>query len=155
MVITTFEENIADVFSIQYEVLSLGIQAKGKLDPYVASHMANKLNKMFKIELYHVLLMFTEMKAQTTENYDERFQIIYGGVSNFSFLRDRYRQFRDKFVRLSHGNVDNNLDEISQLLNDLDLEVGKSIIARNLQSNHYLEKLLIGLLGNPLQVIRD
>lgn len=49
---------------------------------------------------------------------------------------------------MSYGNVEKNLDEITRLLMDLDAEVGKSIIARDPKSNHYLEKLLIGLLGN-------
>lgn len=128
----------------------MGIQGKGKLDPYVASHFAHKLNKLYKIALYHVLLQFTENKESTTENYDERFQMIYNSVDNFSFLKEKYRLYRDKFVQLSHGDVEKHLEEITKLLSDLDAEVGKSIIAREPRSNHYLEKLLIGLLGNPL-----
>ncbi|CAK56931.1 unnamed protein product (macronuclear) [Paramecium tetraurelia] len=49
--ICTYENKEEGVFSIDYNVLSLAIQAKGKLDPLVGSHLANKLNKMFKINL--------------------------------------------------------------------------------------------------------
>lgn len=81
--------------------------------------------------------------------------IIVNGVSNFSFHKKQYHDLRDKLIRLSYGNVEKNLDEITRLLMDLDAEVGKSIIARDPKSNHYLEKLLVGLLGNQLQLIRD
>ncbi|CAK79065.1 unnamed protein product (macronuclear) [Paramecium tetraurelia] len=153
--ICTYENKEEGVFSIDYNVLSLAIQAKGKLDPLVGSHLANKLNKMFKLELYHILLHFADKKGQVTENYDERCMIIVNGVSNFSFHKKEFTDLRDKFIRLSYGNVEKNVDEITKLLMDLDQDVGKSIIARDTKSNHYLEKLLVGLLGNPLQLIRD
>jgi len=38
---------------------------------------------------------------------------------------------------------------------DLENDVGRSIIARDPVSNHYLEKLLIGMLGHPLLPVRD
>lgn len=76
--------------------------------------------------------------------------IIVNGVSNFSFHKKEFTDLRDKFIRLSYGNVEKNVDEITKLLMDLDQDVGKSIIARDTKSNHYLEKLLVGLLGNPL-----
>lgn len=58
-------------------------------------------------------------------------------------------------MQLSHGQIEKNLNDIARLLGELDAEVGKSVIAREPRSNHYLEKLLVGLLGNPLQTIRD
>lgn len=75
---------------------------------------------------------------------------IVNSVSSFTFHKDEYHKIRDNFVNLSFNHVEKNLDEISKLLMDLDQLVGKSIIARDRISNHYLEKLLIGLLGNPL-----
>lgn len=46
--------------------------------------------------------------------------IIVNGVSNFSFHKKQYHELRDKLIRLSYGNVENNLDEITRLLMDLD-----------------------------------
>ena len=42
------------------------------------------------------------------------------------------------------------MEEIQRFIGDLDSEVGKSVIARDKVSDHYLEKLLIGMLGHPL-----
>ena len=83
--------------------------------------------------------------------------MITKGCKDFKFDREVYHFFRNKLVEFATYTEYNQqkIDDVSRLLNDIDAEVGKSIIARVWINNHYLEKLLIGMLGHPLQIIRD
>lgn len=117
------------------------------------SHIANLINRTYKIELTHVLLMFCGNVAQATENYDERFTSICNGLKDFNFNKAQFHAFRDRLSSFSQAGA--NEDQLSKLLNDIDQEVGKSVIARDAGVNRYLEKLLIGALGHPHQAIRD
>ena len=47
------------------------------------------------------------------------------------------------------------MEELARFLNDIESDVGKIIIARDTVSNHYIEKLLIGMLGHPILAVRD
>lgn len=49
--------------------IDLAIKAKGKLDPFAASYIANLLNQKYGIELYHILLGFSKNKTAATENF--------------------------------------------------------------------------------------
>jgi hypothetical protein len=47
------------------------------------------------------------------------------------------------------------MEDLARFLNDIESDVGKIIIARDTVSNHYIEKLLIGMLGHPILAVRD
>lgn len=60
---------------------------------------------------------------------------------------------RDKLVQC-RGEV-SQFEELAKLMSDIECNIGRSVIARDGVSNHYLEKLLIGMLGHPLMAVRD
>jgi len=49
----------------------------------------------------------------------------------------------------------NQVEELAKFLSDIESDVGRSMIARDKVSTHYLEKVLIGMLGHPLIAVRD
>jgi len=73
-------------------------------------------------------------------------------MRDYRFTREKFRSYRDK--SLSFCNPDKYdaglLEEMSKLLNDIDADVGKLVVARDAESSKYIEKLLIGFLGHPL-----
>jgi hypothetical protein len=51
---------------VDYEKISLGVKAKGKLVPYLCSHLAHLLNEAFDIDLHARMLSFVENKRKVT-----------------------------------------------------------------------------------------
>jgi starch synthase len=78
-------------------------------------------------------------------------------MRDYKFTKEKFLGYRDKSIAFSTVEQYNQnlLEEVTKLVNDIDSEVGKLIIARDAESSKYAEKLLIGLLGHPLQAIRD
>lgn len=60
---------------ISYDYISLGIMSKGKLDAYLTSYVANKLNQCCKVNLYHVLFAFAKYlkDGDQTKEYTEHY----------------------------------------------------------------------------------
>lgn len=116
------------------------------------SHIANTLNRGYDIELTHVLLQFSSNVRSTTENFDDRFISICKGMRDHKFTKEKYITYRDKSLTFSavERYEPALLEEMNKMVNDLDSEVGKLLIARDSESNKYIEKLLVGLLGHPL-----
>lgn len=68
---------------LNYEYLALGIKSKGKLEAYLVSYVADKINKGLGLKLFHILFSFAYSNehpnrvAEFTENYSKNmFEII-------------------------------------------------------------------------------
>ncbi|KAL4507061.1 hypothetical protein ABPG72_001854 [Tetrahymena utriculariae] len=143
---------------IPYHILKLGIQAKGKLDIYLTSYIAHILNKNLKLNLFHAHFAFSakQGKAQVyTENYHKRLVQIYIGVSQLKFDKTNYHYYRQKMVNFAKENKFFKETEVQATLLELERTLSDMIIARDPKLNYYFEKLMIGMLGSPIQVIRD
>lgn len=145
---------------ISYEYLALAVMSKGKLDAYLTSHVANKLNKCFGLNLYHVLFAFAkfyksgDLTSVYTENYARGLVEISEKHRNLTFNKKIYGDYVRELVKYrpkqhyDSKSLDKLLDEISQI-------VYAHIISRNLKLNDYIEKLLIGMLGHSIKKVRD
>ena len=143
--------------SIDLDMFLLTIKAKGKIDPYMVSYICSRLNYKHGLRLHSIL--FATFKNHECKNiYTE----VYGDVAivsaqqqkKFSFGKDKFLKSRQILVN-SFGKDQKAGDSLMNLISEIESDLCTSLMDGNKKHLHYIEKLLIGMIGHPEEMVRD
>ena len=143
--------------TIDLELFTLTLKAKGKIDPYMVSYICSRLNYKHTLKLHSVLFATfknPDCKTIYTEVYGDVAIVSSQQQKKFSFTKEKYLKFRQ--ILVSSGSRDpKTLDALIAVVSEIESDLCTSLMDGNKKHLHYLEKLLIGMLGHPEETVRD
>jgi len=143
--------------SIDLDLFTLTLKAKGKIDPYMVSYICSRLNYKHNLKLYSILFATfknSECKFIYTEIYGDVAIVSAQQQKKFSFGKEKYLKFRQILVSSVHKDQ-KSIENLVNLISEIESDLCTSLMDGNKKYYYYLEKLLIGMLGHPEESIRD
>ncbi len=131
------------------------LKAKGKIDPYLVSYICSRLNAKHGLKLHSVLFATfknPECKSIYTEVYGEVAIVSAQQQKKFSFTKEKFLKFRQILVS---NRLKETKENLMSLISEIESDLCTSLMDGNKKHLHYLEKLLIGMLGHTEESIRD
>jgi len=111
--------------SIDLDLFTLTLKAKGKIDPYMVSYICSRLNYKHNLKLYSILFATfknSECKFIYTEIYGDVAIVSAQQQKKFSFGKEKYLKFRQILVSSVHKDqksIENLVNLISEIESDL------------------------------------
>lgn len=157
-------KNPRNELSIDLELFTLTLKAKGKIDPYLVSYICSRLNYKHSLKLHSILFATfrnPDCKTIYTEVYGEVAIVSAQQQKKFSFTKDKYLKFRQILVsNLQKDPKEQSLSTktkeiLLNLISEIESDLCTTLMDGNEKHLFYIEKLLIGMLGYPEEFIRD
>lgn len=143
--------------TIDLELFTLTLKAKGKIDPYLVSYICSRLNYKHNIKLHSVIFATfknPDCKTIYTEVYGDVALVSSQQQKKFSFTKEKYLKFRQILVS-SVQKDPKSFESLVNLISEIESDLCTSLMDGNKKHLHYLEKLLIGMLGHSDESIRN
>lgn len=153
----TLLSNSNKELTIDLELFTLTLKAKGKIDPYLVSYICSRLNYKHNLKLFSILFATfknQEFKTIYTEVYGDVALVSSQQQKRFSFSKEKYLKFRQILVSSIHKDP-KSLENLFSLISEIESDLCTSLMDGNKKHLHYLEKLLIGMMGHPEESIRN